>query len=218
MNKRALLQNMKRLKIDLSDTDCVVLSHGHLDQPAATVEIVKGGGGVRVYGHPHTSLCRLHKDKTGKRRPLGVPKGEGLEEIEREGGRVVLSPKPLETVPRLWTTGQIARVTSFENAMSLSEGEKLMIVVVGEKTEDKILDDQALWMHVDLGGPYVVTGCAYARLLNTLLHVQKLGQFGQIHGLIGGTHLIERSDEYLKRTISELGPFELNLISPCHCT
>jgi len=218
MHKQALLYNIKKLKADLSDVDCVVLSHGHLDHTATTVEVVKATRGVKVYAHSHTFLPRFHTDETGKRRQIGVPKGEGTEEIERAGGEVVLSAEPIEVVPGVWTTGQIERVTSFERALPLSEGEKLTIVVDGEEIDDGILDDQALWTNIDGVGPVVVTGCAHAGLVNTLLHVKKIGRFTNMHGLVGGTHLIGRSEEYLQQTVKELKQFGLSLISPCHCT
>jgi len=216
--KRALLRNIKSLKVDLSDVDCVVLSHGHLDHTAATVEIVKAAGGVKVYAHSNTFLSRFHVDESGKKRQLGVPKGEGLGDIEKAGGKVVLTSKPAEVVPGLWTTGQIERATSFERPLPLSKRERLVILVNNEEVDDEILDDQALWTRVDKVGPYVITGCAHAGLINTLLHVQKTGQLRDIYGVIGGTHLVGRPEDYLRQTIGELKKFELKLISPCHCT
>jgi len=218
LNRQALLHNIRRLKVNLSNVDCIVLSHGHLDHTAATVQMVKALGSMKVYAHPHTFLPRFFKEKTGKRHMIGVPKGEGQREIESVGGQVVLSTEPTEIVPGVWTTGQIERATSFESALPLSEGESLNIVVAGKTVEDRVLDDQALWMNVDKLGAFVVTGCAHAGLVNTLLQVQKMGQFSQIQGLVGGTHLVERSDEYLQKTIKELRRFGLSLISPCHCT
>ncbi len=84
--------------------------------------------------------------------------------------------------------------------------------------DDQILDDQSLWADMAGVGPWVVTGCAHAGSVNTLLQVKRLGGFGGIHGLVGGTHLVGRSDEYIDHTIAELGKFGLGLISPCHCT
>ena len=218
IHKESLLHNIKQLKVDLSDVDCVVISHGHLDHTAATVEVVEAAGGVRVYAHPHTFLSRFFEDKAGKRRQIGVPKGEGLEEIERAGGEVFLATEPTEVVPGVRTTGQIERVTPFERALPLSEGESLIIVIDGKEIDDNILDDQALWMEVEGVGPFVVTGCAHAGPVNTLLQVQRIGSFKHIHGLIGGTHLVGRSDGYLQQTARELKRFGLNMISPCHCT
>ena len=129
-----------------------------------------------------------------------------------------LGTEPAEILSGIWTTGQIQRVTRFEQALPLHEGERRMIIVDGEEIDDVVLDDQALWMDVETLGPYVITGCAHAGPLNTLTHVQELGDFKKIAGLIGGTHLIGRSEGYLHLTIDGLKQFGLSLISPCHCT
>lgn len=218
INKKALLHNIKALKVNLSDVDSIVLSHGHLDHSAATVEVAKAAGGVKIYAHPHTFLPRFYEDKKGKRRRVGVPKGEGLNEIERAGGSILLRKEPTEVAPGVWTTGQIERVTTFERALPLSEGERLTIVIDGEEIDDQILDDQALWMNLEDAGPLVITGCAHAGPVNTLLQVQRIGNFRQIHGFVGGTHLVERSEEYFRQTVNEFKKFGLGLFSPCHCT
>lgn len=218
-NKEAFLHNVKLLKGDLRDVDCVAISHGHGDHTAATVEVVEAAGGVKVYGHPHTFLPRFYEDKVGKRRRGGPPEGEGVEEIERAGGDVVLSADSVEIVPGLWTTGQVERVTLFERiSPPTGSGSKRIIIVEGEEINDQILDDQALWMDVKDIGPFVITGCAHAGSINTLLKVQGLGRFSKIHGLVGGTHLVGREDDYIERTMDELRKFRLGLISPCHCT
>ena len=217
INKEAFMHNIKHLKVDLSDVDCVVLSHGHLDHTAATVEVVEAAGGVKVYAHPHTFLPRIKQEKTGERREIGVPEGEGIAEIERAGGEVVLSTDPVEVVPGLWTTGQVERVT-FENVMELSEGQRLIVAVDDEEVDDLILDDQSLWGYVDGVGPFVTMGCAHSGPVNTLLQVQRMGGFEQIYGFVGGTHLVGRPEEYLDQTVKELEGFGMKIISPCHCT
>ncbi|UCG45513.1 MAG: MBL fold metallo-hydrolase [Candidatus Bathyarchaeota archaeon] len=217
-HKEALMHNVKDFEVDLSDIDCVVLSHGHHDHTAATVEVVKAAGGVKVFAHPHTLLPRIFEEKSGERRQIGAPEGEGLADIECAGGEVLLSTDPVEIVPGVWTTGEVERVTPFEDVLPLSEGERLFVVVDDEEVDDQILDDQALWMDVDGVGPCVVTGCAHAGPINTLLHIQKRWSLKHLYGLVGGTHLIRRSDAYLDQTIQELRKFKLDLLSPCHCT
>jgi 7,8-dihydropterin-6-yl-methyl-4-(beta-D-ribofuranosyl)aminobenzene 5'-phosphate synthase len=218
-NKEAFLYNVKQAKADLSDVDCVVISHGHGDHTAATVEVVKASGGVKVYGHPHTFLPRFSVDRKGKRTRGGPPEGQRLEDIERVGGEVTLTALPAEIVPGLWTTGQVDRVTSFERISSpIGSGGKRIIVVDGEEVDDLILDDQAIFTDVSDVGPFVITGCAHAGPINTLLKAQNLGGFRKIHGLVGGTHLVGREEKYIEQTIGELKRFGLNLISPCHCT
>ncbi len=213
-----MLHNVKQLELNLDDVDCVVISHGHSDHTAATVEVVEAAGGVEVYAHPHTFLPRFYEDKNGRRRKHGVPKEEGIDEIEKVRGKLFLTAEPKEIVPGVWTTGEIQRVTPFEEAMPLSKGEKRTIMVEGEEVNDRILDDQAIWMDVEGAGALVVTGCAHAGPVNTLLQIQRIGHFRKIYGLVGGTHLVGRSDEYLKQTIDNLKQFQLSLFSPCHCT
>lgn len=218
IHKKSLLYNVKQLKVKLDDVDCVVISHGHGDHTAATVEVVRAAGGIKVYAHPHTFQPRFYEGKNRKRRKHGVPEDEGIEEIERVGGEVLLIKDSTEIVPGLWTTGQIQRVTPFERALPLSKDERSIIIVDGEEIDDQILDDQGLWTTVKEVGPFVITGCAHAGPVNTLLQVQRLGHFRKIHGFVGGTHLVGRSEDYMKRTIEGLKQFRLSLISPCHCT
>ena len=217
-DKASLMHNIKRLKADLSDVDCIVLSHGHGDHTVATVEMVETAGGVKIYAHPHVFLPRFYVDRLGKRSRGGVPKGEGIAEIERVGGEVVLTSEPREVVPGIWTTGQIRRVAPFERVSPPSGGGRRVIVVDGGEVDDRIIDDQALWMDVNGVGPLVITGCAHAGPVNTLLQAQRLGGFERIYGLIGGTHLVGRSDAYLEQTVRALEGFGLRLLSPCHCT
>ena len=217
-NKRGFLHNARLLKIDFSDVEAVVLSHGHGDHTAATVEVVEKTGGVKVYGHPHTFLNRYYEDKNGKRRRSGQPRGETLEDIESAGGEIILSDKPVEVVPGLWTTGQVPRTTEFEIISPPSEGGKRIIIVDGEERDDQILDDQSIFVYVKEMEPWVITGCAHSGPVNTLRHVKNISKTRRIETLIGGTHLVRRTEDYLNRTIEELKKFDLSLISPCHCT
>jgi 7,8-dihydropterin-6-yl-methyl-4-(beta-D-ribofuranosyl)aminobenzene 5'-phosphate synthase len=212
-----LLHNIKELKVDLSDLDAVVLSHGHGDHTVATVEVVEASGGCPVYAHPHCFLSRVNVDKSGKRTRAGVPEGQGVAEIEAAGGEVRLSERPVEVVPGLWTTGQVPR-TSFEDIPAPSEGSRRLVEVEGVEVDDLILCDMALWADVEGLGPWVMTGCAHSGPVNTLTHVRELGGFKDIYALVGGTHLVSRPDEYIGRTADALEGFGLRLLSPCHCT
>ncbi|MCW4051016.1 MAG: MBL fold metallo-hydrolase [Candidatus Bathyarchaeota archaeon] len=214
---KALLHNIEHMKLDLSDVDCLVLSHNHYDHTSANVEILALTGGVKV--HAHTDLFNPHirKNKKGKTRDIGVPKGQGLPEIEAAGGEVVLNNSPIEVVPGVWTTGEVPR-KSFETPMELREGTKLLTEKNGEWVTDNILDDQSLWMNLEGFGTVVASGCAHAGPVNILNHAKKLAGTNDIACFIGGTHLAGRNTEYLKRSIAELEGFGFKLFSPCHCT
>jgi 7,8-dihydropterin-6-yl-methyl-4-(beta-D-ribofuranosyl)aminobenzene 5'-phosphate synthase len=216
-NKEALMHNMKSLRLNPREIDAVVLSHGHWDHTAAIVEVVKAAGSIKVHGHPQTFIQRYVKRNEKRGGNIGVHRSQGIVEIEKAGGNVALSARPVEVVPGLWTTGQIERET-FETAIDLPDGGKFIIYIDGKEVEDNVLDDTALWMDVEGVGCFVATGCAHAGPINTLKQVQRIGSFDRIYGLIGGTHMLDRSDDYLQRTIIGLKEFGLSLISPCHCT
>ena len=217
-DKEPFLNNIEKLELDLSGLDAIVLSHGHSDHTVATVEAVKMAGGCKVYAHPHCFLDRFYRSKEGKLSRGGVPEGQGINEIEEAGGEVVLTPDPVEVVPGLWTTGQVPRISDFENIPPSTDGSGRVIVVDGEHTEDHILCDQSLWMDVEGSGCCVITGCSHAGPVNTLTQVRNLGGYTDVYAYIGGTHLVGRQDDYVMRTAEELREFNLKLFSPCHCT
>jgi 7,8-dihydropterin-6-yl-methyl-4-(beta-D-ribofuranosyl)aminobenzene 5'-phosphate synthase len=192
LNSEALLHNAKVIKEDFSEVDCVVLSHGHLDHTATTTEIVKASGGVKVYGHPHTFTERVSENREGKRRRIDPPEGQGIGEIEAAGGSVVLTEGPVEVVPGLCTTGEVKR-RSFEKGGAPPTGGRWILMADGEEADDQVLDDLSLWTDVDGVGLWVITGCAHAGPVNTIMQVRDLSGFTEIYGFIGGTHLIGRS-------------------------
>jgi 7,8-dihydropterin-6-yl-methyl-4-(beta-D-ribofuranosyl)aminobenzene 5'-phosphate synthase len=215
MASNVLLFNVRVLKVDLADLDCLVLSHGHYDHTGAIVESVRSANGTKVYAHPYVFLPRVFIDTRGKQREIGVPKKQDRERVEAAGGEIVFSREPVEVAPGLWTTGEIPR-DSFEDPLPLCEGERLVIKVDGQEVADNILDDQGLFTVVEGVGCFVVAGCCHAGLINTLNHVKRLVGVDTIYGFVGGTHLVGRSDEYVEKTIG--GLTGLKLISPCHCT
>lgn len=216
-DREAFLHNLREMKLSLRDVEALIISHGHLDHTAALVEAVREIGGVRVYGHPHTFQPRFFEDQTGRRREIGVPEGEGIAEIEEAGGEVTLTRRPIEVAPGIWTTGEIPR-ESFEDIPPPSRGGRRIIVVDGEEQTDLIWDDLSLWMYVEGRGPLIITGCCHSGIVNTLNHVSRLGGFSEFYGVIGGLHLIGRDDAYIRRTLEALKPYNLRLVSPCHCT
>ncbi|KYH39238.1 MAG: hypothetical protein AYL28_001000 [Candidatus Bathyarchaeota archaeon B23] len=216
-SREAFLHNVREMEIPLDEVEGLVVSHGHLDHTAALVEAVGEGGGVRVYAHPYAFQPRFFENREGKRREVGVPEGEGVAEIEEAGGEILLAREPVEVAPGVWTTGEIPR-ESFETVPPPSERGRRIIVVDGEEREDVIWDDLSLWMDVEGLGPVVVTGCCHSGIVNTLNHVGGVGGFDGFYGVLGGLHLVGRDEGYIRRTLEAVKPFDLRMVSPCHCT
>ncbi len=214
-DRDCFLRNLKELKIDLSGIDAIVLSHGHYDHTSTTIEAVKAAGGVRIFAHPSAFSPAYLVNEKGERHRVSIPEGQRLVEIEAAGGEVVLSRTPIEVAPGVWATGEVPRA-SFETIMELGKS-RLVKIEDGSEALDLIPDDQSLFLREKGVGLVVVTGCAHSGPLNILSHVEAItGE--RVKALIGGTHLTGRKREYLKATIDGLIGFDLQILSPCHCT
>lgn len=218
-NKDVLLHNIKVFKLDFSaGIDAIVLSHGHWDHTGGLMGLVETIGSVKIYAHPDAFLPSFYIPKNGKKRELNLLKEEDLKKLESLGGEIILSKKNVEVIPGLWTTGEVKREVDFEKPMDLSEGDKIVKIIDGNEVADEILDDISLWTSVNDLGKTVITGCAHAGLLNILKQIRHFSTSIKFHSLIGGTHLVGRSDEYIEKTIEGLRTYNFELLSPCHCT
>jgi len=211
--KGALLYNIKALKLDLSPLECIILSHGHYDHTSATVELIKRAKRkVKVIAHPNAFLPKFKIEK-GKKRHHGIPRGERKPNILKAGGQVVETTRPVEILPGVLTSGEIKRVNSFEKITW-----KNITVIDGKQVRDHILDDQALFINIEKHGVLVLSGCAHAGIINTLQSALEVTKTKKLYGFMGGTHLIRPKAERLRETIRKLKEFDLQLISPAHCT
>jgi len=217
-NKEVFLHNTKIYNIELSNIDAIFLSHGHWDHSSAILEVVKASEGVKLFTHPEVFSHRFHVNIDGGRRDNGIQKEITIARIEDLGGEIIFNSKPVEIVPGLWTTGEVERVSGFETAMSFNENDKIVKIVDGKEIEDNIIDDQSLWTEIEGIGPMILTGCAHAGLINIIEKIKKLSNSEKFYGLIGGTHLVGRSDDYIDNTIHGLKSYEFQFLSPCHCT
>ena len=211
-NKNALLYNIKSLKLDLSQLECIVISHGHYDHTSATVELVKKSKRkVKVVVHPNAFFPKFKIEK-GRRKPHGVPRGEGKAYILKAGGQIVETTKPFEIIPGVVTSGEIRRLTRFEKITW-----KNQTLIDGKSVKDRVLEDQALFINIEKHGILVLLGCAHAGLINTLQCARDVTKT-RLYGFIGGTHLIRPKENRLRETLNRLKEFDLKLMSPSHCT
>jgi len=104
-----------------------------------------------------------------------------------------------------------------ENQEKEENGELCYKKPDGSFIEDPLDDDQAIIVESS-AGTIVLLGCAHAGLINTLRYVSDLSGKNRIYACIGGTHLVDASDERLDYTVKELKSFQLQKIAPCHCT
>ncbi|MEM2263095.1 MAG: hypothetical protein QXT10_02595 [Candidatus Bathyarchaeia archaeon] len=65
----------------------------------------------------------------------------------------------------------------------------------------------------------MVSGCAYAGIINTILHVKQITGSSKIHAVIDGFHLSGKEcEEQIDKTVEMLKNFNPDIIVPMHCT
>jgi 7,8-dihydropterin-6-yl-methyl-4-(beta-D-ribofuranosyl)aminobenzene 5'-phosphate synthase len=237
MTRTALLENIRRMEIDLTTIDRIALSHGHRDHTGAMTDAIKAigvvpecrywdkdatvdemrrwakGSRVPLVAHPAAFRERWRIRKDGSRvGPAVAPR----DEWEAAGAEVILSEGPYQLGPGCWTTGGVPR-RSFEKAGTPStrhyrEGDEFI--------RDHLDDDQSIVINVKDKGLVIVAGCAHSGIVNTVSYAQEISGVEQVWAIIGGFHLAPASEGDIQRTIDELARDSLRpkMIVPSHCT
>lgn len=236
VSKTALMENIRRMKIDVSSIETIALSHGHSDHYAAITTLLmdmdrlpeaKEWGStleadeieawldefrIPVVAHPAALRERWWVNDEGN---LEGPFSPPPEQVWRAlGATIVLSEEPYCLGEGCWTTGYVPR-TSFEK---IGRPTKLRYRKGSDFQPDDIEEDQAVLINIKGKGLVVLSGCAHSGIVNTIEHAKNISGIETVIAVIGGFHLARAGDEEIDRTIDyfkEIGP---SMLVPCHCT
>jgi 7,8-dihydropterin-6-yl-methyl-4-(beta-D-ribofuranosyl)aminobenzene 5'-phosphate synthase len=219
---QTLAVNARRLGIDVAQADAIVVSHGHYDHTGDLRFAFTQAQRAMLFLHPGATRARYSGRIAAAQPGLSTRDGDmargravGLAsmsepELRQAEPRVTWTSRPTEVLPNLFATGEIPRLTDYEDTGGA------LYLDADCRMADPIQDDQALYMDTE-GGIVVILGCAHAGIINTLTYVRQLSG-GPIHAVIGGTHLLNASPQRLSQTIAALRAMDLKLIAPAHCT
>ncbi len=207
----AAVPNARLLGVDFKQVDRIVLSHGHHDHTGGLRDVLKLiGKEVEIVAHPDVWASKY--GRRGKNQPhfAGLPFRREL--LENLGARFNLTREPVYLAPDFLTTGEIPLLSDYEEIDS-----GLFDKRTGEMLPDPLNDDLALVIDTDYG-LVVILGCAHHGVINTLRRAQKLTGKEMIYAAIGGTHLLNTSEERLHKTAAELKEIGLQYLGVSHCT
>jgi 7,8-dihydropterin-6-yl-methyl-4-(beta-D-ribofuranosyl)aminobenzene 5'-phosphate synthase len=203
--------NADILGIDLSKIDRIVLSHGHYDHTGGQRQVLqKMRREVKIIAHPDIWQAKYARRKDEPDRYIGIPFQRN--ELESLGATFNLTAEKVKIDDSIMTTGEIPMETSFEQVDA-----DLFFKDDSGWQPDKIMDDQALIVNTE-SGLVVILGCAHRGIINTLYHAQKLTGKEMIYAVVGGSHLINTSEERLWQTIAALRELNVQRLGLCHCT
>jgi 7,8-dihydropterin-6-yl-methyl-4-(beta-D-ribofuranosyl)aminobenzene 5'-phosphate synthase len=203
--------NADILGIDLSKIDRIVLSHGHYDHTGGLRQVLqKMRREVKIIAHPDIWQAKYARRKDEPDRYIGIPFQRN--ELESLGAIFNLTAEKVKIDDSIMTTGEIPMETIFEQVDA-----DLFFKDDSGWQPDKIMDDQALIVNTE-SGLVVILGCAHRGIVNTLYHAKHLTGKEMIYMVVGGSHLINASEERLWQTIAALRELDVKRLGLCHCT
>ena len=236
VSKVALIENMRRMKLDFNSISTIALSHGHRDHYAAMTELLKKMDllpkekewceplaaediepwieryRVPIVSHPAAFRERwwVKDDGTMVGPVLPPPAQEWI----AAGAKIIHSEQPYELEHGCWTTGYIPRVSFEESGRST----KMRYRQGSEFLPDDMEDDQAIVINVKGKGLIVLSGCAHSGIVNTVAYAMQFSGIDSIYAIIGGFHLARTSDDEINRTIEYIKSVRPLLVIPSHCS
>ncbi|NLS45356.1 MAG: MBL fold metallo-hydrolase [Firmicutes bacterium] len=212
-NHYALIHNMGMFGINPQDIDMIVITHSHYDHTKGLSSLLReiGKEEIPVVGHPDNFKLNLKVDPYLHH--IGMALDDQPQNITANGGRLFLTKEPLQLMPGLTTTGEVPRLTDFEDP-----GIKLYTINNGRIEKDTIMDDISIVANIKAHGIVVITGCGHAGIVNIVRHAVSIFPEQPLNGIIGGFHLIDANDMRIQQTIKELLTFNPRFLSAGHCT
>ena len=210
-----LVTNMRRLGIDPTDIDVIVLSHGHFDHTTGLDGFIRAVGRVNlpVLIHPH--FWHRRRIELSGRAPVELPTTSRRALVDA-GFDIVERPEPSFLLDRaLLVTGEVDRTTTFERGFRGHQA----FDGTAWRPDPLILDDQALIANVRGRGLVVMTGCGHAGVVNLLRYARRLTGVDRLHAVLGGFHLSGASFvPIIPATVDALQELAPDVIVPAHCT
>lgn len=209
-----VVENMRRLHLDMTSISAIVLSHSHFDHTAGLDGLSNAlRRELPAFLHPQFWRQRRITLPGQAPTPLHSPSRDALQDAgftlsEGTDPRVLFAGAGL-------LTGQIPRITDFEIGLPYQEA-----LVEGRWEPDPMTaDEQALVFNVRGRGLVVIVGCSHPGVINMVRTAQTLTGIRQVHAIVGGFHLNGPIFEPLiNPTIEALKDLSPDWLVPGHCT
>ncbi len=212
-NKGTIMENSQLLGIDLKEIDAIVLSHGHYDHTGALPALLTEIGSKKIYAHSNLFEHRVVFAGGQIIVEPGTPFSQ--EQLEEAGGTLIFTDDFTEIYPGVYISGEIPRANDFED---VGGNGTFKVERNGELVDDLLPDDIALIIdHPD--GLIIVSGCAHSGMINIMDYAMFKTGRSKVLAFIGGTHLLDASDNRINKTIFYLKEENrVDKLVVCHCT
>jgi 7,8-dihydropterin-6-yl-methyl-4-(beta-D-ribofuranosyl)aminobenzene 5'-phosphate synthase len=210
----AFIINAQKMKVDLLQTDFIVLSHAHMDHTWGLDPLLKMYTEAKIEAVPFKKPTLVAHPSVFLTKSI-----DGLNEIgctisERKLQQHVelkLSKEPVWLTDKLVFLGEIERLIEFEKTKPVGK-----IHRTTGMEDDFVVDDTALAYKGDRG-LVVITGCSHSGICNIIEYAKKVVGEERVSEVIGGFHLMQPSQQQLKGTTEYFKKLGAKEVHACHC-
>jgi 7,8-dihydropterin-6-yl-methyl-4-(beta-D-ribofuranosyl)aminobenzene 5'-phosphate synthase len=209
-----VVENAKRMGLELSEVEYIVLSHGHYDHFGGLVSALKTINKANLPLIVHEDMFKARGNTSSDGKVRTYPEFPTREQLNST--QLIETKQPLLIGDGIMlVTGEIPRETSFEKGYLQHKA----FINGSWQPDPLILDERAVVLNVTGKGLVIVSGCAHAGIINTILYAQKITGVPKVCGVMGGFHLAGKENEKrIEQTVKELKQVKPKLVVPSHCT
>jgi 7,8-dihydropterin-6-yl-methyl-4-(beta-D-ribofuranosyl)aminobenzene 5'-phosphate synthase len=210
-----VVENMRRLQVDLSGIEAIICSHGHFDHTTGLDGLVRRLGTVNLPVLIHPDFWHRRRLAIPGRDPIEIPTTSRRALVDA-GFEVVEEQQPSFLFDRsLLVTGEVPRTSGYEPGLPPQQA-----WLGGRWAPDPlVLDDQALIVDIRDKGLLVITGCGHAGIINICRYARRLTKQRPLYAVMGGFHLNGPTFEpFIPRVLDDMSALSPSVIVPAHCT
>ncbi|NJB66748.1 7,8-dihydropterin-6-yl-methyl-4-(beta-D-ribofuranosyl)aminobenzene 5'-phosphate synthase [Desulfobaculum xiamenense] len=203
----AFLDNAAIMGVNPVRATGMALSHGHWDHAGGIAPLLRYGFTAPIHAHPEYRRDRYDLEEGKAPRFIGIP--------ELPAG----TPTP---DMRSLTDGQtldhgLTAITDIVRTPGLFEAIDGFYRDPQGKEQDHVPDDACLVLDT-ASGMVLLLGCCHSGVANTLNHLRETRGIDRLHTVVGGTHLMDATQDAIRESANALEAFHVEHVYPAHCS
>lgn len=203
----AFFDNAKAMGVDVLSARGLALSHGHWDHAGGVATLLRQGFTGSVYAHPEFSRKRYDIEDGKPARPIGIP--------DLPSGMELPDVRGLSDGMHL--DDGITVITDIPRTPGLFEAIEGFYLDPEGREQDHVPDDASLVLSTPMG-TVLLLGCCHSGVANTLNHLREEYGLDSLYAVVGGTHLMDATDDIIKESANAFRAFDVQHIYPAHCS